>query len=100
MRNSAPTIANTIDGKCENIPNHFAGIYKDLYDSADAVMHLKEEKRDRIFDFSSDCVKNAPFIFYEHLAIFFRTSLMHGHISTVLLLATLDPILKDKLGDM
>ena len=24
MRNSAPTIANTIDGKCENIPNHFA----------------------------------------------------------------------------
>ena len=72
-----------------------AGIYKDLYDSAndinnlldvqhalnknihptsveeafkitptviaDAVMHLKEEKRDPIFEFSSDCVKNAPF---------------------------------------
>ena len=64
---------------------------------ADAVMHLKEEKRDPIFEFSSDYVKNAPFIFYEHLAFFFRTSLIHGHISYVLLLATLVPILKDKL---
>ena len=90
MRNSAPTIANTIDGKCENIPNHFAGIYKDMYDLAndinnlldvqhalnknihstsveeafkitptviaDAVMHLKEEKRDTIFEWVPEWV--------------------------------------------
>ena len=134
MRNSATTVANSIDGKCENIPNHFAGIYKELYNSAnddndlldvqhalnknihsinvedalkttptviaDAVMHLKEEKGDPIFEFSSDCVKNAPFIFYKHLATFLKTSLIHGYISSVLLLATLVPLLKDKLGDI
>ena len=134
MRNSATTVANSIDGKCEYIPNHFAGIYKDLYNSAnddndlldvqhalnkdihsinmedalkitptviaDAVMHLKEEKSDPIFEFSSDCIKNAPFIFYKHLATFFKTSLIHGYISSVLLLATLVPLLKDKLGDI
>ena len=60
-------------------------------------MYLKEEKRDSIFEFSSDCDK---IIFYEHLASFFRISLIHGHISSVLLLATLVPILKDKLGDI
>ena len=108
MRNSATTVANSIDGKCENIPNHFAGIYKNLYNSAnddndlldvqhalnknihsinvedalkitptviaDAVMHLKEEESDPIFEFSSDCVKNAPLIFYKHLATFLKTS--------------------------
>ena len=40
MRNYASTIANSINGKCENIPNHFAGIYKDLYDSANDINNL------------------------------------------------------------
>ena len=40
MRNSVPTIANTIDRKCENIPNHFVGIYKDLYNSANEINDL------------------------------------------------------------
>ena len=134
LRSSAPIIANKIDGKHENIPNHFAQIYSKLYNSvndkddlidvenilnenihpnsvnevhkitpmiiADAVNHLKDGKSDPIYDFSSDCLKNAPFIFYEHLASLFRKFLIHGHISSVLLLATLVPILKDKLGDI
>lgn len=134
LRCSAPIIANKIDGKYENIPNHFAGIYSKLYNSvndkgdlidvqnmlnknidsnsvdevhkitpiivADAVNHLKDGKADPIYDFSSDCLKNAPFIFYEQLASLFRKFLIHGHISSVLLLATLVPILKDKLGDI
>ena len=111
MRNLTPTIASTIDGKCEDIPNHFAGIYKDLYNSvndkddllnvhhmldriidsnsvdevlritptviADAVQQLKDNKSDPIFEFSCDCHKNAPLIFYEQPAALFRTFLIH-----------------------
>ena len=133
-RKSQPTVASSIDGKSENIPGHFAGIYKDLYNSVndehcmlelldtvnkkithtdikevnkitpsiinEAVSHIKPEKCDPIFEFTSDCIKNAPPIFYEYLAALFRCFLMHGHISTMLLLATLVPIVKDKVGDI
>ena len=66
----------------------------------DAVAHLKHGRNDPIFEFSSDCIKNAPPIFYEYLAIIFKSFLVHGHISSVLLLSTLIPIVKDKLGNI
>ena len=40
LRRSAPTVANTIDGKSENIPDHFAGIYESLYNSVDDNQEL------------------------------------------------------------
>ena len=33
LRRSATTFANTIYGKSEDIPDHFAGIYESLYNS-------------------------------------------------------------------
>ena len=67
---------------------------------AEAVEHLKYDKNDPVFEFSSDCIKNAPTLFYEHLATLFKSFLIHGHITSVLTLATLVPILKDKLGNI
>ena len=40
QRRSAPTVANTIDGKSEGIPDHFAGIYESLYNSVDDNQEL------------------------------------------------------------
>ena len=67
---------------------------------AEAVSHLKSGKSDPVFEFSSDCIKNAPTLFYEHLALVFRSFLIHGHISSVLMVSTLIPLLKDKPGDI
>ena len=65
---------------------------------AEAVSHLKSGKSDSVFEFSSDCIKNAPTLFYEHLALVFRSFLIH--ISSVLMVSTLIPLLQDKLGDI
>ena len=134
LRNSSPTITSTIDGVCEDIPNHFASIYNNLYNSvmdqeeisdiqlqlngnirassvievrkvtpsliAEAVSHLKSGKNDPVFAVTSDCLKNAPLLFYEHLAILFKNFLMHDHVSSILMLSTVIPLLKDKLGDI
>ena len=66
---------------------------------SEAVGHLKREKSDPSYDFSSDCLKNAPFVLFEQLATLFRIYLTHGHVSNILMLATLIPLIKDKLGD-
>ena len=118
----------------EDVQEHFASIYKDLYNSVsdeedigeiqmmlnnrltkaslnevkkvssavvqDAISHLKPGKNDPVFQFGSDCSKNAPNIFYEHLAGVFQCFLIHGHVSSVLLLSTMIPLVKDKLGDI
>ena len=65
-----------------------------------AAMKLKEDKTDPIFEFTSDTIKNAPNLLYEHLSVIIKSYLIHSHVSTVLLLATLVPIVKDKLGDI
>lgn len=39
-RKSTPTVANSIDGKNDNIPAHFADIYKNLYNSVSDVHDL------------------------------------------------------------
>ena len=33
LRKCSPTVTTTIDGMREDIPNHFANIYEDLYNS-------------------------------------------------------------------
>ena len=134
LRRCSPTVATVIDGVSENIPEHFATIYKDLYNSIpneveiekikgllnsritmsslnevrkvtpvvvrDAVSHLKAGKSDPVLQFGSDCLKNAPTILYDHLAEVFQSFLIHGHVSSVLMLSTMMPLLKDKMGDV
>ena len=66
----------------------------------EAVSHLKKNKTDPLFKFTSDCLSNAPSILFEHLATVFRSWLIHGHVTEMLLLSTLVPIIKDKMGNL
>ena len=65
-----------------------------------AVSQLKSGKSDPVFKFCSDCIKNAPPVFYERLALMFRIFLTHGYISSILLVSNLIPLIKDKLVDV
>ena len=134
MRKAKATSANKIDDQTEDIEEHFAGIYKELYNSVDdyddlmdvakildskisnkcaievekvtpdivkeAVKHIKPNKSDPVFDFTSDCLKNAPDSLFMHFSNIIKSFLIHGHVSVILLLSTLVPIIKDKLGNI
>ena len=65
----------------------------------DAAKHLKNSKSDPVFDFSSDCLSSGPDEVFFHLSIILKTFLIHNHVTACLLLATLVPIVKDKLGE-
>ena len=116
------------------IEEHFAGLYKTLYNSVDeqdtlqdvasiidskisnnckeeikkitpdiikeAVSRIRPQKSDPVFNFTSDCLKNAPQSLYAHISNIIKNFLIHSHVSTVLLLSTLVPIIKDKLGNL
>jgi hypothetical protein len=62
------------------------------------VKHLKDNKSDPIYSFSSDTMKHSPDILFEKLAAGIRCYLIHGHVTLFLLLATLLPIIKDKMS--
>ena len=134
LRKSAPVIASSMDGKKENIGEHFKDVYEDLYNSVDdkenvenlleevnnginfthvhdvkkvtpdlvkeAVKHLKDGKSDPVHAFSSDCIKNAPDLLFQLLAVIIKSFLFHGHVTIYLLLATLVPIIKNKLSSI
>ena len=59
---------------------------------------MKDDKSDPIFSFSTDCIKNGPDSLFDLLSLLIRSFLTHGHVTVFLLLATLVPIIKDKLG--
>ena len=65
-----------------------------------AVKKLKADKSDVSGQFTSDCLKAAPDIFFDKLASLFRSSLSHGYISQDLILCALTPIVKDPNGDI
>ena len=65
-----------------------------------AISKLKNDKTDPLYQFNSDCMKNAPPILCELLAKLFRMYLVHGHVSSVIMVSTVIPLIKDKLGDI
>ena len=66
----------------------------------EALDKIKPNKTDPEWDFSSDFLKNGPELLLKHLEIMMKAFLIHGHVSDTLLLATMVPIIKDKLGDL
>ena len=62
-----------------------------------AASNLSNAKSDPVFSYSSDCIKNGPDRLFELLSIAIQSFLIHGHMTLFLLLATLIPIIKDKL---
>ena len=65
-----------------------------------AASKLKPGKSDPVFSFSSDCLKIESDRLCELLSIIIQSFLVHGHVTRFLLLATLVPIIKDKLGSL
>ena len=65
-----------------------------------AIGKLKPGKTDPVFKFSSDCIKVDSEQLVELLAIIIQCFLIHGHVTIFLLLATLVPTIKDKLGSI
>ena len=65
-----------------------------------ACKKLKPGKSDPIHSFLSDCFRNAPDLLYTHLAHVLRCTLVHSHVSLVLLLSTLVPLVNDKLASI
>ena len=103
---------NSVDDKVDTIKileNIEKGIDSDSLQEVDRVTteliqditrEIKPRKTDPVFTFNSDCIKRAPLILFQHLANIIRCFLIHGHASPTLLLATIVPLLKDKLGDI
>ena len=66
-----------------------------------AVEAMKPDKGDSMFNVSSDMYnKHSPEVFYDHLAVILRQSLIHGRLPRVVLLCLLTPLIKDSLGDI
>ena len=65
-----------------------------------ATKKLKPGKSDPVYSFSSDCIKVESNLLAELLSIIIKCYLVHGHVTRFLLLATLVPIIKDKLGSI
>ena len=63
-----------------------------------AAHKLKSGKSDPVYSYSSDCFKNSSDEMFEKLSMVIQSFLVHGHITQILLLATLVPLIKDKLG--
>ena len=79
LRKSNRMVANSMDGKTENIQEHFAGIYSNLYNSVDdrsAVDDLYKEVEGRIDSKSQQITeKNSPDISFSHLSVIIQSFL-------------------------
>ena len=64
------------------------------------VKEIKSNKKDPVFAFNSDCIKHAPASLHHHLVNIIKSFLIHGHVSNILLVATIIPLLKDKIGNI
>jgi hypothetical protein len=65
-----------------------------------AAVKLKPGKSDPVYTFSSDCLKTNSPLLAEHTASMIKSYLVHGHIPQFMLISTLVPIIKDKLGSI
>lgn len=67
---------------------------------SEAVDNIKVRKDDPVFSFNSNCIKQAPKSLYYHIAEMIKCFLLHGYVSDILLVATIIPLVKNKLGDL
>ena len=65
-----------------------------------ALAKLKPNKRDSTYDIVSDCYMNGPDELVTHLKNLIRAYFTHGSVPNILLVCTLSPLIKNKLGDI
>ena len=66
----------------------------------EAIHNPKDSESDPTYNFSSDCLKNGPDNLFSLLSSVIKAFLVHGKVTLFLLLDTLVPIIKDKLGSI
>ena len=64
-----------------------------------AIGHLRKGKGDVDHNWKSEAFIHGIDALVTPLSFLFKSFLIHGHVSTFLLLCALVPIVKDKLGD-
>ena len=65
----------------------------------EAIGHLTKSKSDVDYDWKSDAFIYGMDALLHPLSVIFKTFLIHGHISSFLLLCALVPLIKDHQGD-
>ena len=71
-----------------------------IVDIKSAIKLIKKNKSDGVYDFMSDNFIYGTDSLFMHLSRLLSMCLLHGYFPSVLLLSTLIPIPKDKLGDL
>ena len=66
----------------------------------ESVERLKDNKTDAIFNYSTDCFKYGGECLIKPLVMLFKSCLIHRYVPDFLMLATLVPIVKDKIGNI
>ena len=66
----------------------------------EAMTHMKENKKDSLFSFTSDILINGPTNLISHLTNMFKMFLIHGRVATFMLICNLIPLVKDNLSDL
>ena len=66
----------------------------------EAENNRRDSDSDPTYNFSSDCIKNGPDNLFSLLSSVIKSFLIHGKVTFFLLLATLVPLIKDKLGSI
>ena len=61
---------------------------------------LKPGKKDPVANINSDLLIHAPPNLFKILSKCFKSYMIHGHVSKFLLISSLVPLIKDKLGDV
>ena len=64
----------------------------------EAAKNLRDGKTDPVYNISSDCFIHGPDKLFDILSFIIRSFLIHSYVTGYLLLATLVPIIKDKLS--
>jgi hypothetical protein len=64
-----------------------------------AAKKLKPGKTDPVLGITSDFPIHSPRIVFELLTVCLRSYLVHAHVSDLLMISTMIPIMKDKMGD-
>lgn len=130
-----PQATDSVDGfnNSEDISNHFASVYKNLYQKNDssnllktqieemnsnisvgnleevdqltpavvyqAISSLHKSKNDSLYNFKSDAFIHGKDVLVNHLTLLLQAFLIHCHVPNDILISSLHPIIKDKLGD-
>ena len=64
-----------------------------------AICSLHRNKSDNTYDCKSDALINASDLLTDYFTLLFHSFLLHGYVPNLLLTCSLQPIIKDNLGD-